>query len=92
MTAAATTAVFATGDGPGVTALATTAVFATGAPTTLIAMDHTYDSIGDKPVNIVAISDAAGRTLGGASQANAHLTKAPYGGWGAFPGDPTRLP
>ena len=30
VTAAATTAVFATGDGPGVTALATTAVFATG--------------------------------------------------------------
>src|SRR6185295_17960931 len=34
VTAAATTAVFATGDGPGVTALATTAVFATGAPMT----------------------------------------------------------
>jgi len=31
LTAAATTAVFATGEGPGVTALATTAVFATGA-------------------------------------------------------------
>src|SRR6185295_16816321 len=34
VTAAATTAVFATGDGPGETALATTAVFATGAPMT----------------------------------------------------------
>src|SRR6266571_2618310 len=34
VTAAATTAVFATGDGPGVTALATTAVFATGWPMT----------------------------------------------------------
>ena len=34
MTAAATTAVFATGDGPGETAPATTAVFATGAPMT----------------------------------------------------------
>src|SRR5207249_4501695 len=34
VTAAATTAVFATGDGPGVTAAATTAAFATGAPTT----------------------------------------------------------
>src|SRR6476659_9132148 len=34
VTAAATTAVFATGDGPGVTALATTAVLATGAPMT----------------------------------------------------------
>jgi len=34
VTAAPTTAAFATGDGPGVTALATTAVFATGAPTT----------------------------------------------------------
>ena len=34
VTAAATTAVFATGDGPGVTAAATTAVFATGAPMT----------------------------------------------------------
>jgi len=34
VTAAATTAVFATGAGPGVTALATTAVFATGAPMT----------------------------------------------------------
>src|SRR6266480_2872066 len=34
LTAAATTAVFATGEGPGVTALATTAVFATGAPMT----------------------------------------------------------
>src|SRR6476659_5820514 len=32
VTAAATTAVFATGAGPGVTALATTAVFATGCP------------------------------------------------------------
>ena len=30
VTAAATTAVFATGDAPGLTALATTAVFATG--------------------------------------------------------------
>ena len=30
VTAAATTAVFATGEGPGVTASATTAVFATG--------------------------------------------------------------
>ena len=30
VTAAATTAVFATGEGPGVTAFATTAVFATG--------------------------------------------------------------
>src|SRR6476660_3651170 len=34
VTAAATTAVFATGAGPGVTALATTAVFATGWPMT----------------------------------------------------------
>src|SRR3954468_2914072 len=34
VTAAATTAVFATGDGPGETALATTAVFATGWPIT----------------------------------------------------------
>src|SRR3954465_15397087 len=34
VTAAATTAVLATGAGPGVTALATTAVFATGCPTT----------------------------------------------------------
>src|SRR4051812_35806140 len=34
VTAAATTAVFATGDGPGDTALATTAVFATGWPIT----------------------------------------------------------
>jgi hypothetical protein len=34
VTAAATTAVFATGAGPGVTALATTAVFATGCPMT----------------------------------------------------------
>src|SRR5436309_15740234 len=34
VTAAATTAVFATGEGPGVTAAATTAVFATGAPIT----------------------------------------------------------
>src|SRR6188472_274355 len=34
VTAAATTAVFATGDGPGLTALATTAVFATGWPMT----------------------------------------------------------
>ena len=34
MTAAATTAVFAAGEGPGVTAAATTAVFATGAPMT----------------------------------------------------------
>src|SRR4051794_26321335 len=34
VTAAATTAVFATGEGPGDTALATTAVFATGWPTT----------------------------------------------------------
>src|SRR6478735_3865308 len=34
VTAAATTAVFATGDGPGDTALATTAVFATGWPMT----------------------------------------------------------
>src|SRR3954449_8477714 len=34
VTAAATTAVFATGEGPGETALATTAVFATGAPMT----------------------------------------------------------
>src|SRR3954449_8583139 len=34
VTAAPTTAAFATGDGPGVTALATTAAFATGAPTT----------------------------------------------------------
>src|SRR4051794_14762770 len=34
VTAAATTAVFATGEGPGVTALATTAVFATGWPMT----------------------------------------------------------
>jgi hypothetical protein len=34
VTAAATTAVFATGDGPGVTAAATTAVLATGARTT----------------------------------------------------------
>src|SRR4051812_39668508 len=34
VTAAPTTAAFATGDGPGVTALATTAVFATGWPTT----------------------------------------------------------
>src|SRR5436309_2429990 len=34
VTAAATTAVFATGEGPGVTAAATTAVFATGAPMT----------------------------------------------------------
>src|SRR5436305_10020697 len=34
VTAAATTAVFATGAGPGVTALATTAVFATGWPIT----------------------------------------------------------
>src|SRR3954451_9360086 len=34
VTAAATTAVFATGDGPGETALATTAVFATGWPMT----------------------------------------------------------
>src|SRR5438034_8782741 len=34
VTAAATTAVFATGDGPGVTAFATTAVFATGWPMT----------------------------------------------------------
>src|SRR6476469_3399609 len=34
VTAAATTAVFATGEGPGETALATTAVFATGAPIT----------------------------------------------------------
>src|SRR5213083_2540816 len=34
VTAAATTAVFATGDGPGETAFATTAVFATGWPMT----------------------------------------------------------
>src|SRR4029450_11844193 len=34
VTAAATTAVFATGEGPGETALATTAVFATGWPMT----------------------------------------------------------
>src|SRR5215218_1005273 len=34
VTAAATTAVFATGEGPGETALATTAVFATGCPMT----------------------------------------------------------
>src|SRR5512147_1503730 len=34
VTAAATTAVFATGEGPGETAFATTAVFATGAPMT----------------------------------------------------------
>src|SRR3982750_3709272 len=34
VTAAATTAVFATGDGPGVTAAATTAVLATGCPMT----------------------------------------------------------
>src|SRR5688572_20241018 len=34
VTAAATTAVFATGDGPGVTAFATTAVLATGWPMT----------------------------------------------------------
>src|SRR5436305_14643455 len=34
VTAAATTAVFATGEGPGETALATTAVFATGWPIT----------------------------------------------------------
>src|SRR6478609_12118821 len=34
VTAAATTAVFAIGDGPGVTAAATTAVLATGAPMT----------------------------------------------------------
>src|SRR5215217_1815751 len=34
VTAAATTAVLATGDGPGVTAFATTAVFATGWPIT----------------------------------------------------------
>src|SRR6185312_13216404 len=34
VTAAATTAVFATGEGPGVTALATTAVLATGWPMT----------------------------------------------------------
>src|SRR4051794_4400252 len=34
VTAAATTAVLATGDGPGLTALATTAVFATGWPMT----------------------------------------------------------
>lgn len=34
VTAAATTAVFATGEGPGETAEATTAVFATGAPIT----------------------------------------------------------
>src|SRR4051794_40673950 len=34
VTAAATTAVLAIGDGPGETAAATTAVFATGAPTT----------------------------------------------------------
>src|SRR3954466_13940057 len=34
VTAAATTAVFATGEGPGLTAAATTAVFATGAPMT----------------------------------------------------------
>src|SRR6187200_305178 len=34
VTAAATTAVFATGAGPGVTALTTTAVFATGCPMT----------------------------------------------------------
>src|SRR3954463_3618989 len=34
VTAAATTAVLATGEGPGVTALATTAVFATGCPMT----------------------------------------------------------
>ncbi len=34
VTAAATTAVFATGEGPGLTALATTAVFATGWPMT----------------------------------------------------------
>src|SRR5215212_10370654 len=34
VTAAATTAVLATGEGPGVTALATTAVFATGWPMT----------------------------------------------------------
>src|SRR3954447_1202067 len=34
VTAAATTAVFATGDGPGDTAFATTAVFATGWPIT----------------------------------------------------------
>src|SRR4029079_96424 len=34
VTAAATTAVFATGDGPGETAFATTAVLATGAPMT----------------------------------------------------------
>src|SRR6476469_11188580 len=34
VTAAATNAVFATGEGPGVTALATTAVFATGWPMT----------------------------------------------------------
>src|SRR6201989_2346839 len=34
VTAAATTAVFATGDGPGETALATTAVLATGWPMT----------------------------------------------------------
>src|SRR6185503_13062895 len=34
VTAAATTAVLATGEGPGVTALATTAVLATGAPMT----------------------------------------------------------
>src|SRR6266487_4429136 len=34
VTAAATTAVFATGEGPGDTALATTAVFATGCPMT----------------------------------------------------------
>lgn len=68
----------------------TTSLF-TGAPGALLPMDHTYDSYGDKPVNIVAVSDAAGRTLGGASQANAHLTKTQWLGWG-FPDDPSKLP
>jgi len=63
----------------------------TGAPGALIPMDHTYASFGDKIVDVVAVSDAAGRALGGVSQANAHLTKTPYGGWG-FPDDPSKLP
>jgi hypothetical protein len=51
-----------------------TTTTATGAPGTLIEVDHPYASYGTMVVDITAVSDAAGRSLGGTAESGVYLS------------------
>jgi hypothetical protein len=48
----------------------------TGAPGTMLEVDHPYASYGTWPVSVTALSDAAGRTLGGTTSGSVYLDPA----------------